>query len=120
LPYHALWFDLDGLWEDRRDSHKGPRQAAPTVTDILVNARAGECVGNALTIFALPVLAIENAFAQDRSRFWITPSAGVVGPKQASVSRSHPSVTEARCRRSTIAQHAAPDSETACRILHLI
>jgi hypothetical protein len=35
LPYHALWFDLDGLWEDRRDSHKGPRQAAPTVTDIL-------------------------------------------------------------------------------------
>jgi hypothetical protein len=57
-----LWFDLDGLWEDRRDSHKGPRQAAPTVTDILVNARAGECVGNALTIFALPVLAIEKCF----------------------------------------------------------
>ena len=37
--------------------------------------------GAALTIFALPVPAIEGAFGRTVPGFWITPRAGVVGPK---------------------------------------
>jgi hypothetical protein len=38
-------------------------------------------VGAALTAFALPVPAIEGAFGRTVPGFWITPRAGVVGPK---------------------------------------
>jgi hypothetical protein len=37
--------------------------------------------GAALTAFALPVPAIEGAFGRTVPGFWITPRAGVVGPK---------------------------------------